>query len=323
MRVPVTSNQYSQHEYRRIESHYVSHNGSMTESQMQELLCYQTMPVWSRETVPAAFRERHNTKEGVWARLTVLQGSLIFELLNEDNGILQSDRFSAERQPPRVEPRQWHRIAAVSDDIQCRLAFYCRPEDFYHLKYGLTRTHSEVINAIPYLTPGKALDLGCGSGRNALYLDLLDFEVTAHDKNPQSIAALNETIAAEGRKNITASVLDISEQSFAGEYAFILSTVVMMFLPAACIGRLLGDMQRNTLPGGVNLIVAAMSAPDFPCPIPFPFTFGPGELKRYYEGWEIIKYNEDPGELHKTDADGNRIKLRFATLLARKRPMAA
>jgi len=286
---------------------------------MQELLCYQTMPIWTRETLPAAFRERHNTQEGVWAQLSVLQGTLTFDLLDESNGILQSGEFSAGRQPPQVQPQQWHRITAVSDDIQCRLAFYCRPEDFYHLKYGLTRTHSEVINAVDYASPGKALDLGCGSGRNALYLDLLGFEVTAHDKNPQSIAALNEIIAAEERKNITASVLDISEQSISGEYGFILSTVVMMFLPAGCISRLIGDMQRSTLPGGTNLIVAAMSTPDFPCPIPFPFTFGPGELKQYYEGWEIIKYNEDPGELHKTDAEGNRIKLRFATLLARKR----
>ncbi|QWA13799.1 SAM-dependent methyltransferase TehB [Sodalis ligni] len=295
---------------------------------MQELLCYQTMPIWTAETIPAAFRERHNTKEGVWARLTVLQGSLTFDLLNEDSDILQSGTFSSLRQPPQVEPQQWHRIAAVSDDIRCRLAFYCRPEDYYHLKYGLTRTHSEVINAANYLLPGsgllpgKALDLGCGGGRNALYLDLLGYRATAHDKNPQSIAALNEIIAAEERQNISASVLDISEETISGHYQFILSTVVMMFLPAGCISRLIGDMQRSTLPGGMNLIVAAMSTPDFPCPIPFPFTFGLGELKRYYEGWEIIKYNEDLGELHKTDADGNRIKLRFATLLARKRPVA-
>ncbi|MFQ8717260.1 MAG: tellurite methyltransferase, partial [Enterobacter hormaechei] len=30
------------------------------------------------------------------------------------------------------------------------------------------------------------------------------------------------------------------------------------------------------------------------------------------------KYNEEVGELHRTEANGNRIKLRFATMLARK-----
>lgn len=286
---------------------------------MQQLYCYKTMPVWQHQTIPLAFRQRHNTKEGVWAKLTILQGTLTFALLDEHDAIIDSAEYSAERQPPMVEPQQWHRIAAYSADIVCQLAFYCQAEDFYHLKYELTRTHSEVINAVQYLAPGKALDLGCGGGRNALYLDLLGFDVTAYDKNPQSIAALNDIITAEQRSTIRASVLDISEQTITGTYDFILSTVVMMFLPADCIERLINTMQQSTRPGGLNLIVAAMSTADFPCPIPFPFTFGPGQLRQYYRDWEIIKYNEDPGELHKTDAEGNRIKLRFATLLAKKR----
>ncbi|MFN6886027.1 tellurite resistance methyltransferase TehB, partial [Proteus mirabilis] len=44
-----------------------------------------------------------------------------------------------------------------------------------------------------------------------------------------------------------------------------------------------------------------------------------GELADYYQGWDIIKYNENPGHLHKTDANGNRIQLNFATLIARKK----
>ncbi len=63
-----------------------------------------------------------------------------------------------------------------------------------------------------------------------------------------------------------------------------------------------------------------MDTPDFPCTVGFPFAFKEGELRRYYEGWDMLKYNEDVGELHRTDENGNRIKLRFATMLARKRP---
>ncbi|MGL4276392.1 MAG: tellurite resistance methyltransferase TehB, partial [Morganella morganii] len=39
----------------------------------------------------------------------------------------------------------------------------------------------------------------------------------------------------------------------------------------------------------------------------------------YYADWEILKYNENPGHLHRTDAAGNRIRLNFATLIARKK----
>lgn len=61
-----------------------------------------------------------------------------------------------------------------------------------------------------------------------------------------------------------------------------------------------------------------MDTTDYPSTVGFPFAFKTGELSSYYEGWELLKYNEDVGELHRTDENGNRIKLRFATILARK-----
>lgn len=193
-----------------------------------------------------------------------------------------------------------------------------QPEDYFHQRYGLTRTHSEVVAAAGEIPAGKALDLGCGGGRNALYLALKGFDVTAWDKNAMAIAELNRIIDAEGLSNIRATVQDLNSLRFQGDYDFILSTVVMMFLQPAAIPSIIQDMQAATVSGGHNLIVAAMDTPDFPCPLPFPFAFKPDELKNYYREWQIVKYNEDVGELHKTDANGNRIRLRFATLLARK-----
>lgn len=191
-------------------------------------------------------------------------------------------------------------------------------EDYYTEKYGLTRTHSEIINAAKYVRPGKALDLGCGSGRNSLYLNLKGFDVTGWDHNAMSVAKVNEIIAAESLQNIAMSEADLNSHRFSGEYDFIFSTVVMMFLERGSIPHIIEDMHAATKSGGYNLIVAAMDSPDYPCPLPFPFTFKPEELRHYYEGWEIVKYNEDVGELHKRDEDGNRYKLRFATLLAKK-----
>lgn len=285
---------------------------------METLFCYKTMPQWDNATLPAAFRQKHNTQAGTWARLRILRGTLDFALMTEAGETTQTLQFTPESQPPFVEPQQWHRIVSCSADMLCQLAFYCSAEDYYQKKYGLTRTHSEVIAAAEQIAPGNALDLGCGSGRNALYLNLKGFDVTAWDKNPLSIATLNGIIDQERLSNITAAERDLNSLRLSGQYDFILSTVVMMFLEPAAIPRLLLDMQASTVPGGYNLIVAAMDTPDYPCPLPFPFTFKPGELKNAYQGWDIIKYNEDVGALHKTDAEGNRIRLRFATLLARK-----
>lgn len=194
----------------------------------------------------------------------------------------------------------------------------CFDENYFTDKYGLTRTHSEVLYSAGIVKPGKTLDLGCGNGRNSLYLAANGYDVTAWDKNPMSIDTIERIRTAEGLNSLHTAVQDLNNLSFEGEYDFILSTVVMMFLQPETIPGLIANMQRCTRAGGYNLIVAAMDTDDYPCTVGFPFAFKTGELSGYYQGWELVKYNEEPGELHRTDANGNRIKLRFATLLARK-----
>ncbi|MFY9996339.1 MAG: tellurite resistance methyltransferase TehB [Leclercia sp.] len=191
-------------------------------------------------------------------------------------------------------------------------------DNYFTEKYGMTRTHSDVVYSAGIVKPGKTLDLGCGNGRNSLYLAANGFDVTAWDKNANSIDNLESIKAKEGITNLQSAIKDLNSLRFDGEYDFILSTVVMMFLEANTIPGLIDNMQRCTKPGGYNLIVAAMDTEDYLCNVGFPFAFKTGELSDYYAGWERVKYNEDVGALHRTDAEGNRIKLRFATMLARK-----
>lgn len=286
---------------------------------MQNLICYKQMPVWTKESLPQMFQEKHNTKVGTWAKLTVLKGAIKYYELTEEGDILSEEIFDVNHQRPFVEPQVWHKVEAMTDDLECQLAFYCKPEDYFAKKYNLTTTHSEVLNAVNYIQSGKVLDLGCGRGRNALYLNLLGFDVTALDHNQESIDFLNYMIEKEGAQNIKTELYDINQANVEGEFDLIVSTVVMMFLKRERIPAIIENMQKNTKAGGYNLIVCAMSTDDYPCPMPFSFTFKEGELKEYYQGWELVKYNEDLGHLHKTDEHGNRIQLRFATMLARKK----
>lgn len=285
----------------------------------EQLVCYKQMPLWNSHTLPQAFKEQHNTRVGTWAKLTIFKGSLEFALLNEQGLITKYYVLSSVDQAPLIEPQQWHKIISYSEDLQCQLFFYCKPEDYIQKKYGFTATHSEVIDAINYIKSGKALDLGCGCGRNALFLQLLGFQVKALDKNLATIQQLEEIIERDQLSNIEVAYYDINEAALQNKYNLIISTVVLMFLDRQRIPYIIENMQQSTLIEGYNLIVAAMSTSDFPCPMPFPFTFKENELKDYYQHWHIIKYNEDIGELHKTDEHGNRIKLRFATLLAQKK----
>ncbi|GAA4826289.1 hypothetical protein GCM10011365_07130 [Marinicella pacifica] len=179
-------------------------------------------------------------------------------------------------------------------------------------RYGLNPAHSEVVAACKTVEPCRVLDMGCGSGRNALYLSQLGFEVTAVDNNPNAIQRLQQIVTAENIDNIQAQVYDLNQAELSEDYGFIACTVTLMFLHPARVDAMITDMQAHTLPGGYNLIVCAMDTDQHPCPVPFPFTFNAGQLSEAYVGWELLKYNEDIGTMH------NGAQLQFATLLARK-----
>ena len=285
---------------------------------MDDLLCYKAMPVWNAHTLPAAFQRMHNTQQGTWAQLTVLRGSLTFALMNQGGEETVRDTYTPSQPAPRIAPQQWHRIVSFSPDVECQLAFYCTPEAFYVRKHGLTPAHSEVVEAATRLAAGRALDLGCGRGRNALFLALKGWHVDAWDNSSARLATLREILTHEVVDSVAVAEVDLNAVQIDGKYDLILSTVVMMFLQPRSIPPLIHQMRHATVPGGYNLIVAAMDTADHPSAQLFPFAFGAGELSDYYADCERVKYNEDVGELHRLNEDGERITLRFATLLARR-----
>ena len=130
----------------------------------EELVVYKRMPVWQHDTVPGGFLKRHNTKEGTWAQLKILRGSLQFALMDEHGNVTAEATYDTEHQPPRIEPQAWHQIVSMSPDIQCQLDFLCRPADYFTKKYDMTATHSEVVEAAEQVPVGRALDIGCGGG---------------------------------------------------------------------------------------------------------------------------------------------------------------
>lgn len=132
--------------------------------------------------------------------------------------------------------------------MRCQLSFYCCPEDSYHQKYGLSRTHSAVIDALRHLGSGKALDLG--RGRNARYLHRKVWNVTAWDKHPESIRALNDIIEQEHLEGIRASAHDIHLADRGDAYDMIVSTVVFVCLERSRRPAIIQKMQQQTVAGG-------------------------------------------------------------------------
>lgn len=284
----------------------------------EKLIAYKRMPLWTKDTMPEAVQRKHNTKVGTWGKITVLKGKLKFVELTEDGEEVASHIFEAGADNPMAQPQAWHRVEALTDDVEWFLEFYCEPKDYFPKKYNSNPVHSEVLEAMESLSPGKALDLGCGQGRNALFLAQHGFEVTAVDQNELALEILQSIVEQEDLE-MTVGLYDINSANLKQSYDLIVSTVVLMFLQADRIPAIIRNMQDQTNPGGYNLIVCAMDTEDYPCQVPFSFTFKEGELADYYKDWELVKYNENPGHLHRRDEDGNRIALRFATMLAKKK----
>ena len=283
----------------------------------EKLIAYKRMPLWNKQTMPEAVQRKHNTKVGTWGKITVLKGKLKFVELTEDGEEVASHVFEAGADNPMAQPQAWHRVEALTDDVEWFLEFYCEPKDYFPKKYNSNPVHSEVLEAMESLSPGKALDLGCGQGRNALFLAQHGFEVTAVDQNELALEILQSIVEQEDLE-MTVGLYDINSANLKQSYDLIVSTVVLMFLQADRIPAIIRNMQDQTNPGGYNLIVCAMDTEDYPCQVPFSFTFKEGELADYYKDWELVKYNENPGHLHRRDENGNRIALRFATMLAKK-----
>ena len=287
---------------------------------MKRLISYKALPEWGARSLPKAFRKPHNTKVGTWAKITILEGELAFYILDKNNNTLSTTTLSIDNQPGFIEPQQWHKVEPLSENLRCQLTFYCEKQDYYHKKYRLTKPHSEMTDLMRYIQSGDALDLGCGQGRNSLYLQQQGFKVTAFDANPNAIEKLKTIINEEQLDNINPHVGDANLANISKDFDLIASTVVFMFLSRQIHPEIIVNMQNQTHQGGYNLIVCAIDTPDYPCSadLPFQSPMQSGELKSYYHHWDIKKYNENVGHLHRTNENGDPIALRFATIIAQK-----
>ena len=175
----------------------------------KKLIAYKRMPLWTKDTMPEAVQRKHNTKIGTWGKITVLKGKLKFVELTEDGEEVASHVFEAGADNPMAQPQAWHRVEALTDDVEWFLEFYCEPKDYFPKKYNSNPVHSEVLEAMESLSPGKALDLGCGQGRNALFLAQQGFEVTAVDQNELALEILQSIVEQEDLE-MTVGLYDIN-----------------------------------------------------------------------------------------------------------------
>jgi len=72
---------------------------------------YQRTPEFSEETIPSALRSRHSTKRGVWGRICVVRGQLLYRILEPtlEEHVLSPQRHGV------VEPQIHHEVEPIGE----------------------------------------------------------------------------------------------------------------------------------------------------------------------------------------------------------------
>ena len=134
------------------------------------------------------------------------------------------------------------------------------------------------------LSPGKALDLASGAGRNALWLAKHGWDVTAVDGARTAIEILRDRATESGLK-INAVVADLEKGEFEIERSAWDLVTICYYLQR----NLFEPAKRGVVPGGILLAIVHVNEPGEE---DGPHRLRPGELENYFEGWKILHRQE-------------------------------
>jgi tellurite methyltransferase len=155
---------------------------------------------------------------------------------------------------------------------------------------GGGKPSAEVVEAAKRLPDGaSAIDIGCGDGRNALFLASQGCRVTATDISPIGIAKVRQ-FAAERGLVVEAYVQDMREAALDTDCDLIVSMGCLHLIERQHWASLLSRMHAHTRVGGYNAVGVmndALPAPDDQRDF-YIGLFREKELFEHYTGWDII-----------------------------------
>ena len=136
------------------------------------------------------------------------------------------------------------------------------------------------------LVPGKALDLACGTGRNAVWLAERGWQVTAVDASPAAIELLQKR-ANRSNVSVETHVADLEKREFCIEPDSWGLVAMCFYLQTS----LFEPVKRGVKPGGMVIAIVHITPRNEEIT---EHQLALGELKNYFRGWEIQHYFEGP-----------------------------
>lgn len=141
-----------------------------------------------------------------------------------------------------------------------------------------------LVTTVAKLPPGRALDLACGAGRNALWLAERGWKVTAVDGSATAIEILRERAAAR-RLAIDSRAANLEKHL----YTIAPSSWDLIAMCYYLQRDLFEPAQGGVVPGGIVIAIVHITEPGEE---PSGHRLRPGELAGYFRDWEILHYAE-------------------------------
>ena len=142
--------------------------------------------------------------------------------------------------------------------------------------------HPLVVEAASSLPAGRALDLACGTGRNALWLAKHNWTVIAVDGSPAALEILRRSATGLA---IETQIADLKDPSFLIEQASYNLIAMCYYFQRNLIER----CKAGLVPGGVMVAIALLIEPGKDRSA---FRLQPGELRACFDHWELLHYRE-------------------------------
>jgi SAM-dependent methyltransferase len=172
------------------------------------------------------------------------------------------------------------------------------------------RPNALLVSAVKGRKPGRALDVGMGQGRNAVFLAVEGWNVTGFDISDAGLEVAKKNAARVGVKVNT--VLKSREEFDFGVAQWDLIVITYETIPLETPAY--GEQLRNSLRAG-GLIVVETTASDAGQPLARSVDVDPQRLLRAFDGFRILQFEDGVAM-----PDWGKDKTRLVRFVAEKKP---
>jgi tellurite methyltransferase len=141
-----------------------------------------------------------------------------------------------------------------------------------------------IAKAVEKLPPGRALDLACGAGRHTLFLAERGWRVTAVDASRAAIETVQKQARAR-RLDVDARVADLEKHEFEIQPESFDLICDCYYLQRDLFAAVRDGVRHG---GIVIAIIHIVDESSDVKPMNPDFLLRPGELRRFFTGWDIL-----------------------------------